>query len=192
MITVPYRLCDWCCVQLLLSLHPFCGNHTSSCLECCFFETTCVRCVCVSLYCPPGRMTRIFYTLPRQRVGGTETEIRASTDTWPRRRKDSCWDSNPKPIDLASGDLPPSCLRYIQLPPTAVLLTSLHLPGTLVGFASPSLLPPPPPQSLHTWNGVCGEMGITFLFWFEFLACNLKAFVSSWYDLYAKLGVSTE
>ena len=64
-ITVPYRLCGWCCVKLLLSLRPFFVNLVPSCLQCCFFETTCIRCICVSLDCPPGRMTRIFHMLPR-------------------------------------------------------------------------------------------------------------------------------
>ena len=53
-------------------------------------------------------MTGIFYVLLRQHGGGTDTEIRVSTESRPWRRKfsrRSCRDSNPRPFNHESDAL---------------------------------------------------------------------------------------
>ena len=53
-------------------------------------------------------MTGIFYVLLRQHGGGTDTEIRVSTESRPWRRKfsrRSSRDSNPRPFNHESGAL---------------------------------------------------------------------------------------
>ena len=76
-------------------------------------------------------MTWVFYMLLRSHGGGTDTEIRVSTESWPWRRKfssRSSRDSNPRPFDHESGALttelsPPPltmtciCVRSVTLRP---------------------------------------------------------------------------
>ena len=53
-------------------------------------------------------MTRILYVLLQSHRGGTDTEIRVSTKSWPLRRKffhHSCRDSNPQPFNHKSSAL---------------------------------------------------------------------------------------
>ena len=38
-------------------------------------------------------------------IWGVGNGYRVSTESWPSRRKFSCWDSNPRPFDYKSGDL---------------------------------------------------------------------------------------
>ena len=100
----------WCHIKLLPSRRKFCVHHTTmhhvtSC------KATYVMCVCLAVTChlhfwqndrDLSRATAV------TDGGGTDTEIRVSTKSRPRRRKfsrRSCRDSNPRPFNHESGAL---------------------------------------------------------------------------------------
>ena len=65
-------------------------------------------CLAVTCHLRFWRNDRVFYVLLREHGGGTDTEIRVSTESRPWRRKfsrRSIRDSNPRPFDHESGSL---------------------------------------------------------------------------------------
>ena len=105
----------WCHMKLLPSRRKFCVHHTTM-HHVTWGKATYIWCMHVQQQpatCTSGRMTGIFYVLLRYVIrgwngGGTDTEIRVSTETRPWRRKfsrRSCRDSNPQPFNHESGAL---------------------------------------------------------------------------------------
>ena len=130
----------WCPIKLLPSRRKFCVHnttmhHVTSC------KATYVMCVCLAVTCHLHfwQNDRDFLRATVVTRGGTDTEIRVSTESRPWRRKfsrRSSRDSNPRPFNHESGVLttelsPPP--NYSRVTPFFFLKSSTHCALQLFG-----------------------------------------------------------
>ena len=97
----------WCHMKLLPSRRKFCVHHTTMhhVTSCKATYVRCMRFLAVTCHLHLRQNDR---DLLRYNVGGTDTKIRASTESWHWRKKLSCCscrDSNPRPFNHESGTL---------------------------------------------------------------------------------------
>ena len=110
--TYYWLLYGWCHVKLLLSLRTLCVNHTTIYSHCIWSHTYVGRLTHARLAEWPRYCT--WYC--GNTGGGTNSEIRVSTESWLWRKqfsRRSCRESILWPFDHESGALPP---RYLRCP----------------------------------------------------------------------------